>query len=230
MPPVLGPVSPSPDALVVLGRGQRQRMLPVDQGEEAQLLAFEEFLDDDFGSGGAEDLVGHHGVDRFAGLLERLGDDHALAGGEPVGLDHDRQAPLGDIGLGRARVGEAAIGRGRDGIAPGEVLHEAFGALQRGAGGIGPESGNAGRFQPVHQAQHQGRLGSDDDELDPLGSWRRRQAFRCRRPGSGRIRLLRRCRHCRERRRAGRRAARRRSPSKGRAHGRPIPQPAPACH
>ena len=35
---------------------------------------------------------------------DRLGHHHALAGGKPVGLDHDRRALRADIGLRRRRA------------------------------------------------------------------------------------------------------------------------------
>ena len=54
MPPVLGPCVAVEDALVVLRRGERQRVLAVDEGEEARFLALQELLDHDLGAGGAE--------------------------------------------------------------------------------------------------------------------------------------------------------------------------------
>ena len=77
---------------MVLRAGQRQHVLAVGQREEADLLALDEFLDHDRGAGGAEAVARQHvahGLDR---LRDGLGHDHALARGEPVGLDHDRRA------------------------------------------------------------------------------------------------------------------------------------------
>ena len=45
MPPVLGPRSPSLEALEVLGRLQREHGDPVGDGEEGDLGPFEELLD-----------------------------------------------------------------------------------------------------------------------------------------------------------------------------------------
>ena len=45
MPPVLGPWSPSQQALVVLAGGQRRHVLAVAHHDEAGFLAFEELLD-----------------------------------------------------------------------------------------------------------------------------------------------------------------------------------------
>jgi hypothetical protein len=47
MPPVLGPWSPSLQALVVLAGGQRAHVLAVAQHDEAGLFAGQELLDDD---------------------------------------------------------------------------------------------------------------------------------------------------------------------------------------
>ena len=78
------------DALVVLGGGQRQRVRAVDQGEEARLLADQALLDHHLGAGRAE-RAREAGLDGGGGILARLGDDHALAGRQAVGLDDDRQ-------------------------------------------------------------------------------------------------------------------------------------------
>ena len=55
------------DALVVLRRGERQRVRAVDEREEARLLAVEELLDHDLGAGRAE-RAGEAGVDGGVGL------------------------------------------------------------------------------------------------------------------------------------------------------------------
>ena len=86
MPPVLGPVSPSPMRLKSRAGASGSARSPVAQREHRQLVALEELLD-------------QHGVVAEAPLLEHrherrvrlrlvLGDHDALAGREPVGLDH----------------------------------------------------------------------------------------------------------------------------------------------
>ena len=92
------------DALVILRRGERQRVAAVDEREKARLLAGEKFLDDDLGAG-LRRTGARPAPHRPPGMRPRIiGDGHALAGGEPVGLDDDRRAALGDIGFGRAPV------------------------------------------------------------------------------------------------------------------------------
>ena len=83
--------------LVVLRRRERNRGVAVAQRKEADLAAFEKFLDHDLGAGRAECAVEHHGNGGF-GFRQRLCHDDALAGGKPVGLDHDRRALRADIG------------------------------------------------------------------------------------------------------------------------------------
>ena len=102
MPPVFGPVSPSPTRLWSCAEASGDRGLAVAQREERGLLADQEFLDHDLGAGRAEAAAEHH-VDRGFGLGQRLRDHDALAGGEPVGLDDDRRALLAHVGLRRRR-------------------------------------------------------------------------------------------------------------------------------
>ena len=155
------------DALVVLRRGQRQHVLAVDQGEEARLLAFQELLDDDLGARGSE-RAGEAGVDGLLGRRRRLGDDHALAGRQAVGLDDDRQLLRRQIGLGGARIGEAAIGAGGNGELAAQVLGEALRALElRRRLGWAKYLDPGGR-QVVDEAGHQRRLGPHHDEADPV--------------------------------------------------------------
>ena len=65
-------------------------MLAVEERKEACLLALEKFLDHDLAPASPK-APAKARLDRGLGLVVRLRDDDALAGGEPVGLDHDRQ-------------------------------------------------------------------------------------------------------------------------------------------
>ena len=64
--------------------------------------------------------------------LARLGDHHALAGRQAVGLDHDRQRLAGDDRPAPRGVREAAVGGGGDAELGAEVLGEALRALEPG--------------------------------------------------------------------------------------------------
>ena len=129
MPPVFGPVSPSNDALVVLRRGERQRVLAVAEREERGLLAAQEFLDHDLRAGSAEAAVEHR-VDGGQRLVERHRDDDALAGGKPVGLDDDRRALRADIAFRRRGIVEALVGGGRNVVVAAQILGEALRAFE----------------------------------------------------------------------------------------------------
>ena len=162
-------------ALVILGGGERQHGLAVDQRDEACFLALQETLDDDLAAGAAELAVEHRPHGSF-GLLVRLGDDDALAGGEAVGLDDERHALRPDPAGVEGGGGEDPIGRRRDAVAGHEVLGIGFRALEaRGRGGRA-EAGEARGAERIDHAVDQRPLGSDNGQVDALGAGVAQQA------------------------------------------------------
>ena len=120
-------------------------------------------------------------------------DDDALAGGQTVGLDHERRADRADVGARRAGVGEGARGGGRDAVAAHQLLGEDLAALELGGGAAGAEDPQPVRLEEVDDAGGQRRLGADDGQVDralagegeqPAACPRRRSA---RRSATGRI-------------------------------------------
>ena len=100
MPPVFGPVSPSTTRLWSCAEASGDaRSSPSHEREEGGFLADEALLDHDLRAGRAEAAGEHHVDGGHAPPSTRLGDDDALAGGEPVGLHDDRRALLAHIGL-----------------------------------------------------------------------------------------------------------------------------------
>ena len=85
MPPVFGPLSPSPTRLwswlVAIGS-----VLAVDHDDEAGLLAIEELLDHHARAGVAEGIAGEHVAHGGFGFVQVHGDDHALAAARPSAL------------------------------------------------------------------------------------------------------------------------------------------------
>ena len=154
------------DPLVVLRRGERQHGLAVDEREEAGLLAVQEFLDDQGVAGRAELFLDHDGVDGGFGLGLAGGHRDPLAGGQAVGLDHDRDAGLADEAPGGPGVHEAAVLGGRHAVLGAEVLHETLGAFEHGRRGARAEGLDAFVAQAVDQAGDQRRFGPDHDEVD----------------------------------------------------------------
>jgi len=71
----------------------------VGEREEARLLAFDELLDHDLRARAAERPAEHVG-ERVLGLGEGLGDHHALARREAIGLEHIRRSKAGEHGAG----------------------------------------------------------------------------------------------------------------------------------
>ena len=87
MPPVFGPRSPSKARLwscaTAIGTASA-----VAQREQRDLGTGETFLDHTRATGVAERGTREVRAHRVTRLGDRLGHDHALAGGEPVGLHH----------------------------------------------------------------------------------------------------------------------------------------------
>ncbi len=130
MPPVFGPVSPSPTRLWSWAVPMGKHGYPIGQDEEAGLFAVHEFFDHHFG---ARPRQRHRRTSRQcrpAPRLQRHGHDHAFAGGQTIGLDHEGRALGAAHSRGRRGIGKAGIagGRGTAGIA--DFLGEGFGRLK----------------------------------------------------------------------------------------------------
>ncbi len=95
-------------ALVVLRRADGQHGFAVGEHEERRLLALHEFLDHHFGPGRAK-TAAEHVVDGGHRSIFVHCHDHALAGSQSVGLDHDGRALFADIGFGGVRIREMPV-------------------------------------------------------------------------------------------------------------------------
>src|SRR5690606_31853138 len=100
------------------------------------------------------------------GFVDAHGDGDTLAGGEPIGLDHDRRALSVEIGQSGGFVVEATIGGGGDIHLVAEGFGKALGAFQLAGCLAGAEAGNAGSAHIVAQPGHHLRVGADDDEIN----------------------------------------------------------------
>ena len=107
-------------------------------------------------------------IDRRQRLIDRGGDDDALAGGQPVGFHDHRRAVRADVVLGRLGVVEALIRGGRDGVARAHILHQALGAFQRRRRRARAERLDARLLQPIDQSGDERRFRADDDEIDAI--------------------------------------------------------------
>jgi hypothetical protein len=116
----------------------------------------------------AEGIAREHVARRVNGLIRGLGDDHAFAGGEAVGLDHDGCAGFFDIRLGRGELGEVAVGCGRDVVTCEKILGEGLGAFELRGVFRGPEYTQTRGAESIDHAEYQWRLGADHGEIDPV--------------------------------------------------------------
>ena len=151
--------------LEVLGRGQGGQPLAVAQHQEGTLGAGEPFFDDDPLAGLAEAVARQLGRHIGLGLGQRVGDQHALAGGQSVRLDHPRPVEGAQELDGRCHLGEGTEpGRGDAGLGQ-QLLHERLRPLDPGPVRAGSEDQLALGPQPVGQAVDQRHLGTDDEEV-----------------------------------------------------------------
>ena len=145
----------------------------VSEREEAGLLAGHKLLDHDLRPGSPE-LPAEHLGERALGLGERLGDDHALARREPIGLEHERRLETAEGGVRFGKRGSADIAGGGDAGARAQILGETLAPLQLRRRGTGAEHREASRAQAIRETVHQRRLGTDDHEVDGVLAAERR--------------------------------------------------------
>ena len=153
--------------LEVLRGQQRHHRLAVDQAEQADL-------------GPVEEALQQHGVAFVeqgrrvpTGNVTVVGDHDALAGGDPVVLDHPvRAEPVhGGVEPGRG-VDDLAVRR-PDPHRGHHVLGEGLGTLDSGRLRRRPEARDAGGPHRVGHPENQRHLGADNDEVSLDGAGQR---------------------------------------------------------
>ena len=151
-------------------------MHAVHHRNETGFLAVEEFLDHHAGAGIAERVAREHVTYGVLGFGQGHRHDHALAGGEAIGLDHDRCALLADVGQRGVHVGVHGVERGGDVVAGQEVLGVGLAAFQLRGGGGRPEDAQASSAEAVDHAGHQRYLRADHGQRHAFGLGQRQQA------------------------------------------------------
>ena len=147
------------DPLEVLGRQQRHHGLAVDQAEQRHLRPVQVGLQQH------RVAVVEQGAGVRPGHVEVRADHDALAGGQPVVLDHVGRVEPGQRGVQVRRVvddlgaGRAHPGRGH------HVLGEALGALDPGGRRARAEAGDPGGAHRVGDPGDQRHLRSDDHQV-----------------------------------------------------------------
>jgi hypothetical protein len=165
MPPVLGPVSPSPTRLWSCAEAKGRARWPSQMAKnDASSPSRKASITTS--APAAPNAPSNIIVDRRFGLGQRHGDDDALAGRQPVGLDDDRRALFAHIGQRRLRLREAGVGPRGNGVVAAQILGEALRAFELRGGLRRPERPDSGGVEIVDEAGHQRRLRPDDDEAD----------------------------------------------------------------
>ena len=220
MPPVLGPWSPSKTRLWSCAAASGIAVSPSHSAKNEASSPLRNSSITTSAPASPSAAAEHH-VDRGFRLRDRLRDDDALAGREPVGLDDDRRALRAHVGLrGRGR-GETLIGRGRNVVRPAQVLGEALGAFEPRRGLARAECLDAGGGEIVDDARHtSGASGpTTTRSIVPRAAEcdHRRMVGDVERDA---VRLRARCRHCPARNRACRPADSPQSSRRARARAR----------
>ena len=150
--------------LVVHARDHRLDGLAVAEGQNADLGAGQELLDDHMVAGRAELFVQHDLLDAVGGLLLILADQHALAQRQTVRLDDDGVFALGfDVVHDLLGVVKRLIFGRRDAVFLHQVLAEHLTGLNAGRGLVGTECRDAHSGQRIDHAQRQRVVLGDDD-------------------------------------------------------------------
>ncbi len=102
-------------------------------------------------------------------VLLVVGDQHSLAGRQPVRLDDIGTGMPGEVGQRGSGLGEDLGSSGRNAGAPHDLFGERFGGFQPGCLPTGTEGGHTGSSQRVDHARRQRRLGPHDHQVDALG-------------------------------------------------------------
>ena len=152
------------DPLEVLSGRQGYGVATVGDGEERDLLALQKLLHDEVASECGSSVQA--GVE----LLLRPADEHSFPGCETVRLHHARGS----------RDRQSSSGRHAGRLE--HLLGEALRPFDPRGGPGRAEYGDSRPAERVDQADHQGRLGADDDEIDAELAAQREQAFAVLRP------------------------------------------------
>ena len=140
--------------------------LAVGEGQHTDLRTGEELLDDHTAARFPEHAVCHHIGDGLHGLLPGLGNDHALAQGQTVGLDDRGDGGGFQILEGSVQIIEDLVLCRGDAVFLHQVLGEDLAALNDGCVGAGAKAGNPLFRQRVHSAKDQRIVRRDHRIID----------------------------------------------------------------
>jgi hypothetical protein len=139
----------------------------IGEGHEGDLIPRQELLDDGAVAAGAKTALFKEVGDRRLGLLLAGGDHHPFAGGQPVGLEHDRIAEAAAGGAGLGGVVHHRERRGGNAVPLHELLGEHLAALDLRRPLAGSEDRQPAAPELVGDAQGERQLRPHDRQIDP---------------------------------------------------------------
>ena len=105
-------------------------MLAVHHHDKRGFFTDQKLFDDDTAAGAAELVAGQHIFNGSKSFGFGLSNDHAFAGGQAIGFDHNRCAHLNDKSFRIGDIGESLVSGCRDLMPCQEVFSKSFGAFQ----------------------------------------------------------------------------------------------------
>jgi hypothetical protein len=144
-------------------------MLAVAQAEKADFVTHKKLFDDDLLLGLAQQLSAEQALGGLDGRAARLADDHTLACGQPIGLDHDGRVEDFDSFLQFGNGGADGVVGGGNIVPLQKALGEALAALKHGRGAGGAKDAQAALLQGIHNAQRERQFRSHNDQVGLLG-------------------------------------------------------------
>ena len=154
-------------ALVILRGADGHDRRAIGQREEAGLLAHQELLDHHFAARAAE-LAVEHLVERVLGFFVGFGDDHALARGEPVSLEHERRIEALERAPRLFERDAALVACGGNVRALAQLLGEALAAFELRGFARGTEGVDPRRAQRIGEPVDQRSFGADHHQGDRI--------------------------------------------------------------
>ena len=161
---------------MILQPGQNHVRCSIGDGEQRDLLALHELLDQHLGARRAESVAFEHAIDCLIGLGDRLADNDALPGCQARRLDHHgRPEPARSV-LRRRDLRVHLRASRRDPLVQHELFRERLRRLNLRGGLRRSEDGQTGGPEVIDDARSQRRLGANDREID--GSFSRERCQR----------------------------------------------------
>ena len=167
MPPVFGPVSPSPSRLWSCDVASGSTCRPSTMAMKLASSPSQELLDHD-GVAGLAEAPGEHVLRRRNRRLDVVADHDALAGGETIGLDDERRALRAHPAGIERRARERRIRRRRNAVPRQEILGERLRAFETRSEPARTEAAQTRGVEGIANTEHERRFGSDDRQVDAL--------------------------------------------------------------